>query len=317
MAECQTSFQAFFQPIAFPNREVESVYQLVDSLELLEKLVEGVFSSITRRVTEEKSKVDAIGSRVAIAREKVEKISGTTKAITVQSSAKYPSLSDTDYRPLYVGEQVFFPKHSSYHISGIPHSPTVQVKDPLLDDPYLPESLPQPKEEHVKEGLGRLPGNTSSLSSLLLFNTQENPYKKYISLDNLAGKEPTELKEEHHNLPEAPTTLGSDLEGLRTPGALEYGYKPVLGAVPEFNLPSVLPDLPMVADISWGASDIPEFTPIAPSTQSHLPDDLPDIVDHGSFFSFLISVKGGLSYKERESRKEEREGREGREGGER
>lgn len=37
-----------------------------------------------------------------------------------------------------------------------------------------------------REGLGRLPSHLSSVGSLLLFNTKENPYKEYAALDNLA-----------------------------------------------------------------------------------------------------------------------------------
>lgn len=34
-------------------------------------------------------------------------------------------------------------------------------------------------------------------------------------------------------------------------GVEEYGFRPTLGEVPSFRLPSTLPNLPMVADISW------------------------------------------------------------------
>jgi hypothetical protein len=36
-----------------------------------------------------------------------------------------------------------------------------------------------------------------------------------------------------------------------TSGVQEYGFRPMLGEVPSFSLPSTLPNLPMVADISW------------------------------------------------------------------
>ena len=48
---------------------------------------------------------------------------------------------------------------------------------------------------------------------------------------------------------------------------IEYSYRPVLGDVPEFDLPDALPGMEMVAgDIGW-ASQIPEFNPIAPSAE--------------------------------------------------
>jgi len=110
-----------------------------------------------------------------------------------------------------------------------------------------------------------------------MFAQKENPYKKYVSLDNLAGTRLLTREEQKRDLTAAPTTLGPDGDqSLPHVGPIEYGYKPVLGAVPEFNLPSVLPDLPMVADITWGAGN--NFTPIAPSTKSHLPAELPDIM---------------------------------------
>jgi WAS family protein 1 len=64
------------------------------------------------------------------------------------------------------------------------------------------------QESFKKEGLGRLPRHLPSVSSLLLFNTQENPYKKYVSFDNLAGKEPEKKKEApKKELYEAPKTF--------------------------------------------------------------------------------------------------------------
>nr|XP_014337673.1 PREDICTED: LOW QUALITY PROTEIN: WAS protein family homolog 1-like [Bos mutus] len=72
----------------------------------------------------------------------------------------------------------------------------IQSKHRPLDERALQEKLkffpvcvntkPEPEDE-AKEGLGGLPSNISSVSSLLLFNTTENLYKKYVFLDPLAG----------------------------------------------------------------------------------------------------------------------------------
>jgi len=122
-----------------------------------------------------------------------------------------------------------------------------------------------------EEGLGRLPRHLPSVSSLLLFNTQENPYKKYVSLDNLAGKEPEKKKEApKKELYEAPKTF---IEGDTLPAVavIEYNYRPVLGDVPELHLPSVLPNLPNVADLNWSVTS---SSSIAPSSDK-LPVELP------------------------------------------
>ena len=47
------------------------------------------------------------------------------------------------------------------------------------------------RTEHVTdeaaEGLGRLPAYLPSISSILLFNSDENPYQLYHSINNLEG----------------------------------------------------------------------------------------------------------------------------------
>jgi hypothetical protein len=130
--------------------------------------------------------------------------------------------------------------------------PILSLRDPLGDDPFLPESTHLRRSEKsegtrnepekrfgaahhyvavrpnrtahatdLREGLGRLPTELESISSLLLFNTQDNPYKKYVSLDNLAGKEVAAPVQDKKSLADAPTTLGTDdLPHVRSPTLL-------------------------------------------------------------------------------------------------
>ena len=140
----------------------------------------------------EKSRLEAVSSRLDVAKQKVTKVAGSTKATVVHSSAKYPAPNFLeDYTPLYADMLAASAKHSHYHLSATPHvriiqprvilnsffikllGPSIFIKDPLLDEPFLPESAPhQEKEEDVQEGLGRIPPTSASISSLLLFNTQ-------------------------------------------------------------------------------------------------------------------------------------------------
>ena len=66
-------------------------------------------------------------------------------------------------------------KHSSYHL---------QSKHQVVDDRVLKEKLQyynvhlnvkKKKDEDEGEGLGRLPRTIDSISSLVLFNSSENP----------------------------------------------------------------------------------------------------------------------------------------------
>ena len=63
-------------------------------------------------------------------------------------------------------------------------------RDPINDSTNLAElSRERGKtgEAQEWEGLGRLPQHIPSISSLMLFNTDENPYNTYVSIDNLLG----------------------------------------------------------------------------------------------------------------------------------
>jgi len=127
----------------------------------------------------------------------------------------------------------------------------------------------------LQEGLGSLPPYLPSVSELLLFNSQENPYKKYQSLDNLMGLKRRERERDQgqqRNLGEAPSTIlhGDELE---YGGIQSINYKPKLTNVPTMDLPMNL-NLPNVAsDLTWTAKDSEKkfLSEIAPSYIADLP----------------------------------------------
>lgn len=139
---------------------------------------------------------------------------------------------------------------------------------------YLPVYVnsKQRSEDEKEEGLGSLPRNVNSVSSLLLFNTTENLYKKYVFLDPLAGavtKTHTTLKTEKEDKPfDAPLSI-TKREQLERQTAENYFYVPDLGQVPEIDVPSYLPDLPGIADDLMYSADLgPGFAPSVPSSTS-------------------------------------------------
>ena len=91
-----------------------------------------------------------------------------------------------------------------------------------------------------------MPQHLPSVSSLLLFNTNHNPYKKYQSLDNLEStNRKTREKEDKEVIADAPTTV-KDGDSMPLHSQESVAYRPVLGQVPQIDLPSALP-LSMVA----------------------------------------------------------------------
>lgn len=160
---------------------------------------------------------------------------------------------------------------------------TTLSKDPsssisLLSQIVSKASAADRKERETEEGLGRLPEIVPSVSALLLFNTAENPYNSYVSIDNLLGEDKEVVVDnEKDKLAAAPNTVahGDELPNI---AMVEYSFKPTLEDVPELNFPSALPELGMVAgDINWSIGvDLPTgFDPIAPSAHLMNIPDLP------------------------------------------
>jgi len=275
--------QVFDVPIILQDlRPQEAYLQMFDALEKLDKVVDDIFSSISSRVSKEKGRLELISSRLGNAQNKIKQIETNlaNRATKIHSPAKYPAPAHLEsYVPLYIDQPVKVVTHSKFHLETVAHLPPAS-RD-TLDQELNETRRIEKSSENVQalEGLGRLPHNLPSISSLLLFNTQDNPYKKYISLDNLAVTDTDQQKEleKKKALTDAPSTILLG-DNMPTPGVIEYDYKPVLGSIPEFNLPNVLPNLPMVAaDITWSVGvNVPEFTSIAPSGQNaSIPVNIP------------------------------------------
>uniref|UniRef100_A0A6S8ASS3 WASH1 WAHD domain-containing protein n=1 Tax=Aplanochytrium stocchinoi TaxID=215587 RepID=A0A6S8ASS3_9STRA len=121
-------------------------------------------------------------------------------------------------------------------------------------------------------GLGSLPHKLESISSLILFNTCENPYDEYHTTDNLVGigtvdedtfKRKNEQEKKQKIIHDAPTSL-LDGEMLPEIGEYDVGFKPKMKQMAAFALPSNL-DLPDIADINFSSDNAQSS--IAPSVQ--------------------------------------------------
>eukprot|EP00465_Bigelowiella_longifila_P001735 CAMPEP_0185252326 /NCGR_PEP_ID=MMETSP1359-20130426/1453_1 /TAXON_ID=552665 /ORGANISM="Bigelowiella longifila, Strain CCMP242" /LENGTH=442 /DNA_ID=CAMNT_0027834467 /DNA_START=488 /DNA_END=1817 /DNA_ORIENTATION=+ len=106
--------------------------------------------------------------------------------------------------------------------------------------------------DETRQGLGRLPMNLPSVDSMLLFNSDENPYQNYSTFDNLLSsllkKEKTRDLEDENPLADAPSTFGEDFELKFEGGLKQLGFMPTLNEedLPTINLPSL--NLPNVAE---------------------------------------------------------------------
>lgn len=245
--------QTYSIPLVLPSlRREESINQIVDSLEYLEKVSKDIFTRISNRVAENKKRLEAINYRADLAQARIDKIKGIKKATRVFSSAKYPAPEKLEpYETLYSEENELSEiKRQTYNLN----SKFVPVDERTLKDKlqfYNVHLNVKKKQDEMKgEGLGSLPKNLHSVSSLLLFNTTENPYKKYVMLDPLAGavtKTRANIEEDEEDIGAAPISITQG-EALDRLTAQNYFYVPNLGDVPEIDVPVYLPDLPGIAD---------------------------------------------------------------------
>ncbi|XP_054433070.1 WASH complex subunit 1-like [Pteronotus mesoamericanus] len=182
--------QTYTVPLIQPDlRREEAIQQIADALQYLQKVSGDIFSRISQRVELSRSQLQAIRERVSLAQAKIEKIKGSKKAIKVFSSAKYPAPEHLqEYSSIFTGAQDFGLQRRPRHRIQSKHRPLDEraLQEKLKYFPVCVNTKLEPEDE-AEEGLGGLPSNINSVSSLLLFNTTENLYKKYVFLDPLAG----------------------------------------------------------------------------------------------------------------------------------
>ncbi|XP_062954978.1 WASH complex subunit 1 [Cynocephalus volans] len=270
--------QSYAVPLIQPDlRREEAIQQVADALQYLQKVSGDIFSRISQRVELSRSQLQAIGERVSLAQAKIEKLKGSKKAIKVFSSAKYPAPERLqEYSSIFIGAQDPGLQRRPRHRIQSKHRPLDEraLQEKLKYFPVCVSTRLEPEDE-AEEGLGGLPSNISSVSSLLLFNTTENLYKKYVFLDPLAGavtKTHVMLgAETEEKLFDAPLSI-SKREQLERQVPENYFYVPDLGHVPEIDVPSYLPDLPGIADDLMYSADLgPGIAPSAPGAIPELP----------------------------------------------
>ncbi|MBN3304525.1 WASH1 protein, partial [Amia calva] len=265
--------QVYSVPLIQPDlRREEAIHQIADALQYLEKISSDIFSRVFQSVEKNRTHLQAVTDRIHLAQARIDKIKGSKKATKVFSSAKYPAPERLqDYTSIFMGAtDPTAQKRPRYKVQG-KHRP--------LDEKALQEKLmyfpvcvnaKRRSEDETEEGLGSLPRNISSVSSLLLFNTTENLYKKYVLLDPLAGavtKTHNALETEKEEKPfDAPLSM-TTREQLERQTAENYFYVPDLGQVPEIDVPSYLPDLPGIADdLTYSADLGPGIAPSGPAS---------------------------------------------------
>lgn len=264
-------------------------------------------------MAEHRDRLSAVNNRVNLALARIEKVKGSTKATRVFSSSKYPAPDQLETsKPLYTDVEADVENIRHSRVKFESRIPTIDDKlikdkrhfhhfsidvDQLKRKQRQQEREEQAEDDDAGEGLGRLPRVIPSVSSLLLFNTAENVYKKYVMLDPLAGvvtKTRKAVEEEEIGIGDAPTTIAQREEMARMTRE-SYFYMPEIGEVPDIDVPVDLPDLPGVAgDMAYSADLGPSIAPSVPGSNmpelpSIEPEKPPEVPPPGSLIPELPS----------------------------
>lgn len=107
MAAAATSTIAQPYQIALVNNDLTTDETLLDvfhSLDHLSAIVNEIFTKIDTRIDAEKTRISYIKSRVDVCQQKVKQIKGTSQAITIFSTAKYPAPKELPLYPTLLQE---------------------------------------------------------------------------------------------------------------------------------------------------------------------------------------------------------------------
>eukprot|EP01018_Ginkgo_biloba_P005858 Gb_21332 [translate_table: standard] len=236
--------------------------QLCKALLDLQDAADKIFDTVSNRVGAEHQRLKGLSSRIRTAKAKVDAIAGTKRAITVKSSSRYPSVSSDseDFCPLFGGE--FGGIHTDFPVATLSLNGGLSRESREDGTLELFRFFSETSHEYFsdnnrKVGIGNMRSDINSVTETLLFNSTDLPYHSYKTVDNLVAQESSFAEErselKHAPLPPPPQSVlrGSTLSSA---GSEDFGFRPTLREVPSFSLPSTLPDLPMVAEISWSGS---------------------------------------------------------------
>jgi hypothetical protein len=287
----------------------EAIHQIANSLEFLDSYCNEIFKRIGESIESANKKIESFDSRINLVDFKITKIKGSNKAIQICSNAKYPIQNDLDelilienddedaYEPskiaehraktitkwkhLYHSDKPVDIKHR-LHKYATPYAPLDELSFKEKFQEFHAEKIfkyNSTKITHNEDGLGNLlSDHIESITSLLLFNTAQHTYRLKDLKDSLAGldfkKNKKTMFEQNNNqneIDEAPTSIlkGEKMDIVKKE---DIAFKPKMENLPDFDVPSFLPGISGVADISY-AQELPT---IAPS--NFILDDLPDIL---------------------------------------
>ena len=240
-------------------QESDCVEDMINALRQLNSVQTKMFQRISSRISEEKLRYNNLTARINTAKGKVNAIANSrgSRATTLFSSARFPggknnsnnnnssNPESTEYKTIYGGLEEYerksgfedFDDDGRQHFPGNTNATSGPTSTSELLDLLWRSNQHESKRMSTVSGLGPLPSHLQAVSSTLLFNTNEMPYKKYDEqYDNVFEvkvREKEEEKKKKEMFAQGQTLLkGDDLPSVK---ALDMTYKPKMKAQPTLH----------------------------------------------------------------------------------
>ncbi|EMS11964.1 WH2 motif domain contaning protein [Entamoeba histolytica HM-3:IMSS] len=244
------------------NKEIEQQQRMIESINQINVISQNINNSINNQITLVKQRIESLQQRTTKIQNKLKEITGSPKAITVFTPNKSPNLFIT---PIKLLEP---PQIQIQYKQNIPSKPMQLNQNKILvslSKYSINNPLIQKESTHFL-----VPTQIQSIGSLLLFNSGVNVYADYSNCDNtkkLHSISSSVLKNETKEEQNDSLSELNEFNAIQTDDG--FGYRPTLDKLPELSLPSNLPKLSNIAELSFRGSS--PLLSIAPSV------DLPDI----------------------------------------
>ena len=313
--DLMTTVPSLAVPLPFSNGGCDTMGSVIDSLVRLQHVCEKMFVNISRQVSAGRERYDGLNERILAAAARVDDLKGRKQGMVVFSKPNFPNdvkrskpiaqMSEDLVKklkkhrvhlvkPLQIkkeesdneeaegaenGEGRPSEKKSITRLEGRgeqvrplkPQDPTDVFEFNLL----VPQEHTRRYHQAVERGLGKLPRQLPSVTSLLLFTTTENLYREYHDVNLFAQQRTERVISNKKNLG-LYANIHQDF--MTKFSADDYQFVREMDDVA--NLMEDLPeDLPLedIAQLDWGGYELQEGDTIAPSGRKKADGDLPSV----------------------------------------
>lgn len=241
-----------------------SLLEALNALDHFREQSAAILDRLESAANGESTRLASIEERLRNCTAKIESLRGSTRPLTIRSAS---TLTAKTAETVDTFERITEPSalNSLGYAVNMPEESLPSFAEAADDLARTAKYFNAQVTRPVPDRKGPRPTHLSSVSDLILFNSDMKPYENYRHVDNLravldAQKDAAEMNAPWRR-PDVPAP--NLLEDLPEAAPEDIRFVPVKPDQVTFDLPDVLPDLGRVADLTWRQEDTQASEPIA------------------------------------------------------